>query len=225
MKLPKLIIFDMAGTTVHDDDYVNQCLQSALLSHGATASKADINAVMGLPKPIAIRAVLEQKEGSVASSERVNTVHETFLKAMVKFYQTEPGIREVTGTGKTFATLRKNGVLIGLDTGFSRDIADTIIERLQWKDKIDVSVTSDEVDRGRPFPHLVHRAMELTGIEDPSFIAKVGDTISDIQEGQAANCGWVIGVTSGANSAHELKEYNPTHLLGSVAEIPSIFGL
>ena len=61
--------------------------------------------------------------------------------------------------------------------------------------------------------------MQLTGVRDAKSVAKVGDTISDLQEGIAAGCGWVIGVTSGAFGKNELLKGNPTHLVDQVTEI------
>src|SRR5437763_1224726 len=49
-----LVVFDVAGTTVYDGDAVHACLGGALLDAGVTATRDQINAVMGTPKPIAI---------------------------------------------------------------------------------------------------------------------------------------------------------------------------
>ena len=46
-----LVVFDIAGTTVHDDDSVNRCLRGSLAAVGLTVTAAQVNAVMGLPKP------------------------------------------------------------------------------------------------------------------------------------------------------------------------------
>src|SRR3989338_1475278 len=48
----KMVVFDMAGTTVHDEDFVNLCFQQAM-KNGAdlTVTRAEINDVMGMRKP------------------------------------------------------------------------------------------------------------------------------------------------------------------------------
>ena len=70
---------------------------------------------------------------------------------------------------------------------------------------INFSVTSDEVPRGRPYPDLIHRAMQLAGVRAPWNVIKVGDTPFDLLEGLAANCGLVVGVTYGTHSRAELE--------------------
>ena len=42
---------------------------------------------------------------------------------------------------------------------------------------------------------MIRRLMEQFGIDDPQRVAKVGDTPVDLQEGQSAGCGLVVGVT------------------------------
>ena len=219
----ELVIFDMAGTTVHDEQFVGLCLQQALHQHGIPANLEEIKAVMGFPKPDAIRVVSNTYKGAGATSpEQVANIHNTFLQSMLNFYENDPRVKEIDGATNIFNWLRSKNIKVGLDTGFSRDIADTIINRLGWEQYIDVSVTSDEVENGRPAPDLAQKAMALLGINDPKTVAKIGDTISDLHEGTAAGCGWVIGVESGAYTREELSQHPHTHIVTSIKMLPEI---
>ncbi len=226
-KLPKVVVFDMAGTTVHDEDYVNLCLQDTLRAAGVEVTRDDVNLVMGYPKPIAIRLLLERRSAVAPNrlDERAVEVHEEFLIRMNSFYETEPSLREIEGTTRTFTELKAMGIRVALDTGFSRPTADIIIGRLGWKaaDLLDATVTSDEVAKGRPHADMIYRVMELTGVTDSADVAKVGDTPSDLQEGTAAACGWVIGVTNGSHTESELTPFPHTHILAGVHMLPELF--
>jgi phosphoglycolate phosphatase-like HAD superfamily hydrolase len=96
-----------------------------------------------------------------------------------------------------------------------------------WEKKglLDASVTSDEVKQGRPYADLIYKAMELTGVTDVAQVAKVGDTIYDLQEGDAAGCKWVIGITSGAYTRSQLQTGPHTHLVDSLYELKDVFNL
>jgi phosphonatase-like hydrolase len=219
----------MAGTTVEDGDgAVNRCLRDALAAWGFPVEHAEVNTVMGIPKPDAIRQLLSARipDGD-AVTDLTPAIHDDFLQRMLRFYREDPSVAPVAGAEETFAKLRASGVIVTLDTGFSRDIADTILERFGWvrDGKIDGSVTSDEVKRGRPHPDLVLALMERFGVTDPARIAKVGDTPSDLEQGTSAGCGWVIGVTQGSHTAEQLAPYPHTHLIPSVAGLPALFGL
>ena len=83
-----LVVFDMAGTTVRDDDAVNVCLRDALAAAGEVVSRDDVNGVMGIPKPVAIRELLVKKAGQAPAPERVSAIHEDFMQRMIRHYQT-----------------------------------------------------------------------------------------------------------------------------------------
>ncbi|MEK6478264.1 HAD-IA family hydrolase [Catalinimonas sp. 4WD22] len=223
----QLVVFDMAGTTVEDKDSVQKALQTALAKAGFKVSLAETVEVMGYPKPEAIRILLEQKleDKSKITPEFIEEIHQFFVQDMVSYYEQSPEIKEKKGVSDTFSLLRKNNIKVALDTGFSRPIADAIIDRLHWKNKIDVSITSDEVENGRPYPDMIYKAMKQTGVEDIKKVAKVGDTASDMQQGMEAGCKYVIGVTTGNYTEEELKNYEHTHLIAQLPEILDILGI
>ena len=222
----RLVVFDMAGNTVRDDDAVNTCLREALAGAHVEVNRADVNEVMGLPKPVAIRRLIERQtaNGQPVSAAQVAALHDAFVQRMIHFYRTAPDLRPMPYAVEVFCQLKTAGVRVALDTGFSRPIVDAILARLDWTAGLllDTTVTSDEVPRGRPHPDLVLKAMERTGVADPRLVAKVGDTPSDLQEGTAAGCGLVIGVANGTHTREELAAHPHTHLIGSLQELPAL---
>jgi phosphonatase-like hydrolase len=218
-----LVIFDMAGTTVHDGDAVRSCFRAALGEAGLSATPEAINAVMGLPKPVAIRLLT----GPQPPQGQVDAIHDDFVRRMNRYYQTDAAVREAPGAAATFARLHAAGVKIALNTGFSRPIVDVLLTRLGWRhgEMIDASVTSDEVPRGRPHPDMILHLMRNLDIGDARSVAKVGDTPADLQEGTSAGCGWVVGITSGTHTREQLAPVAHTHLIDTLAELPGVVGL
>lgn len=214
----KLVVFDMAGTTVQDaEGVVNRALRTALAGYGVNVTFDDVNEVMGLPKPDAIRRLSRGHEGITVAK-----VYVDFENAMVDHYRTSPEVAAIDGAEAVFTTLRAAGIKVALDTGFARPIVDAIVERLGWAELLDATVASDEVAHGRPHKDLVLEAMARTGITDVQTVAKVGDTPSDIQEGQAAGCMWVIAVTEGSHTVDQLAPYLPTHLVPNINHVPAL---
>jgi phosphonatase-like hydrolase len=223
----ELVVFDMAGTTVYDGDAVNASFRATLAGWGITAEPAVVNAVMGLPKPEAIRILLEQfgrPRGVDPSAENIHAIHATFTSRMREYYATDPGVREIPGAAEAFATLRRAGIKVALNTGFFRPIAAALLARLGWGSLavIDADVTSDEVAHGRPHPDMIRHLMARLGIHDALRVAKVGDTKADLDEGTNAGCGLVIGVTTGSFSRQQLQAWPHTHIVESVAEVPTL---
>jgi phosphonatase-like hydrolase len=222
----QLVVLDLAGTTVRDDDAVNTCLREALKGGRVEVGRDEVNAVMGMPKPVAIRALVEAKRygGTPAPQSLIDALYDDFGARMLKYYRTDPGVGPMPYALEVLREIRTAGVKIALDTGFSRPIADAVLDRLGWGggQLLDATVTSDEVARGRPFPDLIERAMKLTGVAEAKAVAKVGDTPSDLEEGAAAGCGLVIGVTNGTHRHDQLALYPHTHLIASLQELPAL---
>ncbi|GAB5518842.1 MAG: phosphonatase-like hydrolase [Rhodothermales bacterium] len=221
-----LVVFDMAGTTVHDADFVARAFLDTLQAAGYPATTGDANTVMGYPKPEAIRRLLIQYDGHALPSDVIR-LHHDFLDRMNTFYRTSDEVREVPGARATFERLRHVGIAVALNTGFSRTTADIILDRLGWTDPslVNATITSDEVTEGRPTATMVIALMDQLSIDDPARVAKVGDTPSDLLEGDAAGCRYNIGVTEGTHSQAELEAYPHTHLIPSVAALPSLLNL
>lgn len=225
---PALIVFDLAGTTVEDNQDVQRVLAATMKKFDVTVTLEEAASVMGIPKPIAIRQLLMSSDAySRISSSLINEIHRIFMEDMIAFYKYDVSVREKAGVSETFEILKRNNVKIAVDTGFDRLVTNALLERLGWmrSDLIDYSVTSDEVTQGRPFPDMILKAMQLTGVYDPALVAKVGDTVSDLLEGNSAGCRWVIGITSGAFPEHVLAREEHTHLIASVPEVLPILNL
>ncbi|HWZ15965.1 MAG TPA: HAD-IA family hydrolase [Mucilaginibacter sp.] len=222
----KLVVFDIAGTTVKDDHAVSRAFQAALQKFNYEVPLELINPLMGYEKTMAIRQMLRLHEYDDAriTSELVSKIHRQFVQQMIAYYEFSSDIEPLPNVEETFTALRSKGIRVGINTGFSRDIAETIVNRLRWAEKglIDHVIGSDEVELGRPYPYMIQKIMREGGIEHPGEVAKVGDTEVDIREGQNAGCRYVIGVTTGIFTREELEPYNPTHIIDDIADVIKI---
>ncbi|MCX7699483.1 MAG: HAD hydrolase-like protein [Gemmataceae bacterium] len=216
----ELVVFDMAGTTVHDGDAVNLAFREALSTAGLSVDPSEVNGVMGLAKPEAIRRLL----GSSATDPRIEAIHAEFVSRMQRYYATHPAVREVDGASRVFSELRREGVKVALNTGFSRGIVEAIFQRLGWDvpGTMDGWISSDEVPRGRPAPDMIRELQRRLGVSVTRRIAKVGDTPADLEEGYFSGCGLNIGVTTGAFSRRDLERFPHTHIVESIVEVPAL---
>ena len=224
----KLVVFDIAGTTVQDSDHsVSKAFQSALKQFGFEVALNNIDPLMGYEKTLAIKKILQEntEAGFSIPQKLVLDIHRVFVLEMIKHYQYAPDIAALPNVEETFLILHQMGIKIGINTGFSRDIADTILNRLNWIENgmVDFYVGSDEVLLGRPHPYMIEHLMQLCDINNPKEVVKVGDTEVDVREGQNANCLYSIGVTTGIFTRDELKKYKPSHIIDNVSELIPIF--
>lgn len=223
----ELVVFDLAGTTVSEGGAVYQALRDTLAANGLQISDEAMHQVKGTDKREALRSLIEQSPLKDELLPGLDAIHEDFVERMLTFYHNDPSICEMPGTSTTFRQLKENGIKVALDTGFSRDIAQTLIDRMGWERDglIDASVTSDEVERGRPHPLMIRRLMQQCGVTESQRVAKIGDAPADLLEGANADCGLVIGVTKGSSTREQLAPLPHDYLISTVADLPALLGL
>ena len=223
----ELVVFDMAGTTVSEGGAGYQALRETLAANGLQIAADAIHQVKGMDKREALRTLIEHSPLRDELLPGLDAIHEDFVERMIAFYRTNPAVSEMPGASATFRQLKQHGIKVALDTGFSRDIAQTLIDRLGWERDglIDASVTSDEVERGRPHPFMIRYLMRQCGVTESQRVAKIGDAPADLLEGANADCGLVIGVTKGSSTREQLAALPHDYLIGTVAELPALLGL
>jgi phosphonatase-like hydrolase len=215
------VAVDLAGTTVHDRGEVPAAFGDALHEAGVPFEAAEVTGWRGASKREVLERLLARQGGGGRSGlvERVYGRFRTILEARLA------GARPLSlpGVGDAFERLRAQGIRIALTTGFDREVMTNILAAVEWAPLLDASICSDDVDRGRPAPYLIYRAMERCGVVDVRQVAAVGDTRLDLEAAWNAGATWRIGVLTGAHDRSTLEQGPWTHLLGSVAEVPALW--
>lgn len=216
----KLVVFDMAGTTVDEDNVVYKTVRAAINAAGYQFTQAQVQeAGAGKEKSQAIRDVLAL-DGSTHSDEEVMAIFDDFKQRLSSAYDTL-NVKEQPGASETFAKLRQHGINVVLNTGYDRATAEGLIAKIGWavgKD-IDGLVTASDVVNGRPAPDMIRLAMTQAGVKSSEEVAKIGDSGIDIEEGKTAECGLTFGITTGAQTEAQLRDANPTHIVSSLARM------
>jgi phosphonatase-like hydrolase len=226
----KMVVFDMAGTTVRDKNEVEYCFLQAVDQTGLVTNPDEINSMMGWSKLTVFETLWKKQLAGATVSEindRVEKSYSAFREVLESHYLNSE-ILPTEGTLEIFEFLKRQNIQIALTTGFYRKVTDIILERLGWSvglDKhgsgngiVDASVSSDEVKAGRPAPFMVFRAMELCNVNDVRKIIKIGDTPSDLGEGKNAGCYLSLGVTNGTHTKEQLSRLENDGLFENMTE-------
>jgi phosphonoacetaldehyde hydrolase len=203
----RAVMLDWAGTTVdHGSIAPVIVLQELFARHHVTLSSEEARRDMGLLKRDHIRAILALP--SVCEKWRAaagrDPAPEDVDSLFADFNLLQPGILSshsqlIDGVVETTAAWRAQGLRIGSSTGYTREMLTPIAELAAARGyEPDASVCPDEVGAGRPAPWMLYRNMRILDIYPPSACVKIGDTVSDIEEGRNAGM-WTIGLTRTGN--------------------------
>jgi phosphonatase-like hydrolase len=218
----ELVAFDVAGTTIHDAGQVAAAFKVALRLHGIEISENDLRSWRGAAKRQALGHFLQRKHGTV-TPEQLEEAYAAFRAELTKRFASQ-GVQPVAGAEDTFFWLRERSIRIALTTGFDRAEADVLLRAVGWDDhQFAAVVCAEDVAQGRPAPFMIFRAMEASGVLNVRRVMSVGDTAVDLEAGWNAGVQSNVGVLSGAHTEERLRQAPHTHLIPSVAEIPSLW--
>lgn len=200
--MSELAVFDVAGTVVTDDGIVIESFQQAfaMVVPITWADKQDefmdyAERTMGQSKVEVFKTLL-------GDDDLVQRTNDEFQNAYLERLEE---IEPIPGVETLFENLRSRGVKVALNTGFNRETLNTIVYALGWQELIDSTATQTETGKGRPEPDMLEWVAKECGVSDPSKVAILGDTVSDIEAGKNFGAGLKIGVLTGFHDEQMLK--------------------
>ncbi|MFI1931048.1 phosphonatase-like hydrolase [Streptomyces sp. NPDC020330] len=226
----RLVVLDMAGTTVADGGLVEQAFSAAAQRLGVRPGTdeharqlAYVRATMGESKITVFRHLFAAEGGDgdgEAKAQQANTAFEEAYGELVDGGRIAP----LPGAREAVERLASEGRTVVLTTGFARTTQDAILTALGWQDLVPLTLCpADAGGRGRPFPDMVLAAFLRTGaVDDVRRTVVAGDTSYDMLSGVRSGAGIVAGVLTGAHGKDQLARHGATHVLGSVAELPDL---
>jgi phosphonatase-like hydrolase len=216
----KMVVFDMAGTVVDEDNVVYKTVQKALQNGGVHVTLEQVLADgAGKEKSKAISDIALKYDPS-KDEDDVDKMYHNFVVMLNDAYE-DMNVTPIDGAEDIFKELKEMGIYRILNTGYSKKTAMQLVSKLGWKKDRDYDdiVTASDVPKTRPFPDMIFMAMELMGINDAGTVAKIGDSAIDVEEGKNAACGLTVGITTGAHTRQQLAAANPDYIIDRLSDL------
>lgn len=217
----QLLVLDMAGTTIDEDNVVYKTLAKAVNSYGyhVTLEKV-LEICAGMEKAEAIRNLLENIGGNTNDTD---AIFENFSDDLALAYE-ELEVKPIDNVESFLKKVKSADKKVVLNTGYTKKVAQQLLSKLAWQKNVhfDDLITADDVFESRPSPQMIRLAMSKFGITDPKEVMKAGDSAIDIEEGKNAGCGITIAVLSGAQTREQLEAAHPDYILNNISEAEKI---
>jgi len=207
MKFIEAVIFDWAGTTVDHGSLAPVKAVTELFSRqGIPISDADARRDMGLFKKDHIRRILAMPRvngewlraaGKAPEESDVEKLFADFLPLQMEILQAHAEV--IAGVAEVSERLRSLGIKLGSSTGYTRPMLDLLVAQAETRGyRPDMALCPDDAGGGRPHPWMCLRMALEFRLSSTAAAVKVGDTVSDIQEGRNAGM-WAVGVSATGN--------------------------
>jgi phosphonatase-like hydrolase len=214
----RVVLFDVIGTTVREayPDAINDCFERAFSDNQVSVSYDYLKSNRGKDKKEVIDFVVQALRLAPEVGVRI---YQDFKKNLENSFS---NFSANTDAEEIFQYLKAKGIKIALGTGLPRPLFEGILKQLNW------SVTdfnyvgiANEVGTGRPSPLMIQALMRSLGITDPTMVLKVGDTVSDVEEGKNAGA-ITVAILSGTQPEEDLRAAKPDFVINRLSEIKQI---
>lgn len=177
----KAVLFDMDGVLIDAREWHYEALNDALRLFGFSISRAEHESYFdGLPTKDKLRALSERKNLPLGLHALINDLKQEFTVDLI-LTQCRPRFQHQFA----LAELKQRGILTGLCTNSIVRTRDLMMEKADLARFMDVLVSAQEVERGKPAPDVYIEAMNKLGVS-PEETLIVEDNEHGIAAAKAA---------------------------------------
>lgn len=201
----KAVVFDMDGTLIDSREFIMQAMETNLAAYQVHVSRERLAEVTG--KPVEkMYAALAPHLDSVELTKKHFEHHELNPQLLSEY----ENVHEV------LQTLRDKGLKLGIFTGFDeRSIAQ--LESHGLLTYFDAVIDHSQYKKSKPDPEGLLMCMQKLEVL-PNETIYIGDGITDISAGLAAQVHKVVGITHGFTKREKLAEVGAMHIVDSLTE-------
>ncbi|MBE0496711.1 MAG: phosphonoacetaldehyde hydrolase [Campylobacterales bacterium] len=199
------VICDWAGTTVDFGSLSPvAAFAKAFEAYGHTVSFEEIRTYMGMLKYDHTLALLEHTKerfrasfGRLPAPEDAKAIYGTFETAL--FETLADYAVPIKGAVAFAQFLHEEKIHLGSTTGYTPQMMEIVAPEAAKHGFMPAAIIAPRKGLlGRPHPYLIYQNAIMLGCYPLWRVVKIGDTVSDMQEGRNAGC-WCVGVSVSGN--------------------------
>lgn len=210
----KAIIFDMDGLLIDSEPIWFRAKQELMKTLNLEWTHEDQIATMGVPTQFWIDYLYKKVNGILTKDELLHGVTDRMINLYKKGeIELMPGVKEAL-------KLAKENYKVGLATGSYKQLMEISLDVNNWRNIFDVILSSDDLERGKPFPDIYLEVMKRLNVK-PKESVVLEDSRDGIKAGVAAEAN-VIAIPSKEVEVPKDVLNSATFVIDSLNEFPEV---
>lgn len=210
----KAIIFDMDGLLINSEPVWFKAKVNLMKSINLEWNHEDQTSTMGVPTKFWIDYIFNKVNGVLSKEEILHGVTDR----MKNLYRN--GEIELMPGALDTLNIAKQNYKVGLATGSYKELMEIILEVNNWKNYFEVILSSDDLQRGKPFPDIYIEVMKRLNAT-PKETVILEDSRDGIKSGVASGAN-VIAVPSKEVEVPKDVLNSAAFVIDSLEEFPDV---
>lgn len=190
----RAVVFDLDGLMFNTEDIYQETGRTVLARRGCEFEPALIDQMMGRPSLKALEIMIQWNK----LTDTVEALAAESAEVLYGLLQNQlcpmPGLLEL------LAALEQAGIPKAIATGSGRQFLDRVLEQSQLADQFAFTITSDEIEHGKPAPDIYLLAAKKHGFP-PQQVLVLEDSQLGCQAAVAAGT-YAVAVPNGHSLTH-----------------------
>jgi len=217
-----LVCCGLIGTLVVDDGLIERSFAEAIATQGVVSGTSafarrmsQVHQARGRAPGDVLRVLFPDNEPRAQAAQLAfdRALPEALSRSVV-----EP----IPGAVEALTEMRDSGRQICLLTSLPRRVVDLVLSATDLRGHIDLTLSGEDAPRGFPSPDLALTAVIRSGVGAVQDMAVVHGTGAGMECGRRSAASATVGLLTGPHSAARLRGAGATHVLSSIADLPSL---
>ncbi len=191
----RAVTFDLDGLMFNTEKLYQQVGTTVLARRGKQASGELFNQMMGRKSNVALQIMIDWHDLNITVDELAAESAEVMGGLLAEQLEPMPGLLELLDA------LEAAGVPKGIATSSGRGFVDRVLDQSRVGPRMDFSLTSEDIEHGKPAPDVYLLAAERHGVEPAAMLV-----LEDSQIGCAAAVAagaYAVAVPAGQSVQHD----------------------
>ena len=217
-----LVCCGLIGTLVVDDGLIERSFAEAIATQGVVSGTSAFARRMSQVHQARGRAAIDVLRVLFPDNEpRAQAAQLAFDRALPEALS-RTVVQPIPGAIEALAAMRASGRQICVLTSLSRRVLDLVLAAGDLRGHVDLALSQEDAPRGFPAPDLALTAVIQSGAGSVQDLALVHGTGAGMEGGRRSAASATIGVLTGPHSATRLRGAGATHVVSSIAELPTL---
>ena len=216
-----LVCCGLIGTLVVDDGLIERSFAEAIATQGVVSGTSafarrmsQVHQARGRAPGDVLRVLFPDNE---ARAQAAQLAFDRALPEALSRTVIEP----LPGAFDALDEMRASGRQICVLTSLPRRVVDLVMGAVDLRNHIDLALGREDAPRGFPAPDLALTAAIQSGAAAVQDVAVVHSTGAGMESGRRS-AATTVGVLTGPHSAARLRGAGATHVVSSIAELPTL---